>query len=461
VDQARDTLRPDLAWLLHTAVSGHLPLSDDVEDLVRHLELATDSTDAEIWLLRRAKEAIAEHGEVDRPIQVVTDAVVVDVNFTAQHDKHTGIQRVTREVCPRWNAAHDITLTAWLSSDSAMRTLVGREEAKVLAWAGRSRDEADDRDDRDDRENDKRPTVVVPWRSTVVLPEVAQGRTSGPLAALAQYSGNAVVAIGYDAIPVVSADMRPVSEPNQFVGYLTVIKHSRRVAGISTSAAAEFRGFANAVRAQGIAGPKVTEVMLAAEVPKGPTHPMDATPQLPNLLCVGSHEPHKNHLAVLHAAELLWREGLDFRLTFVGGPGWDTSEYDARLTALIDGGRAVTNLGSVTDDELWSLYRRATFTVFPSIHEGFGLPVAESLACGTPAVTTRYGSTGEIAERGGCLLVDPRDDHDLATAMRSLLTDHDMYATLKEQAARSAGRTWDTYAAELWAVLVDGDGHDA
>jgi glycosyltransferase involved in cell wall biosynthesis len=455
VAQARDALRPDLAWLLHTAVSGHLPLSDDVEDLLRHLELATDSTDAEIWLLRRAGNAITEHGLVDHPIKVVTDAVVVDVSYSAQNDKHTGIQRVTREVCARWNASHDITLTAWLSSESAMRTLVGHEGAKIFAGAGRG---AHGRKGRRDRKIDARPTVVVPWHSTVVLPEVAEGRMSLPLAALAQYSGNAVVAIGYDAIPVVSADIRPESEPNQFVGYLTVIKHSRTVAAISSSAAAEFRGFADAVRAQGIAGPQVTEVMLAAEVPREAAQPKHATPQTPDLLCVGSREPHKNHLAVLHAAELLWREGLDFRLTFVGGPGWDSSEFDVRLTALIEGGRAVTHLGSVTDDELWSLYRRATFTVFPSLHEGFGLPVAESLACGTPAVTTRYGSTGEIAERGGCLLVDPRDDHDLAAAMRRLLTDGGTYAKLKEEAVRSAGRTWDAYAAELWSVLVGDEG---
>jgi len=463
VNQARHTLRPDLAWLLHTAVSGHLPASDDVEDLLRHLELATDSTDAEIWLLRRAKDAIDEHGEVDHPIQIVTDAVVVDVSFSAQNEKHTGIQRVTREVCSRWNASHQITLTAWLPSESAMRSLVGREEAKVLAWAGRDPGGPEHREGGAGREYhpDVPPTVIIPWRSTVVLPEVAQGRTSQPLAALAQYSGNVVVAIGYDAIPVVSADLRPVSEPNQFVGYLTVIKHSLRVAGISASAAAEFRGFANAVRAQGIAGPHVTEVMLATNVPKDPTDSSDATAHPPSLLCVGSHELHKNHLSVLHAAELLWRDGLEFSLTFVGGIGWDTSEFDARLTALIEGGRPVTNLGSVTDDELWSLYRRATFTVFPSLHEGFGLPVAESLACGTPAITTRYGSTGEIAERGGCLLVDPRDDHDLATAMRDLLTDSDLYATLKDQAVRSAGRTWDAYAAELWSVLVDGDGPEA
>jgi glycosyltransferase involved in cell wall biosynthesis len=471
VDRVRVELRPDLAWLLHTAVSGHLPLSDDVEGLLRHLELTKNSADAEIWLLGRAKDAIDEYGEVDDPIRVVTNAVVVDVNFTAQHVKHTGIQRVTREVCPRWNASHDITLTAWLPSESAMRTLAEGEEAKVLAWAdqGPAEDEEDPIGQDDPktpegggaaRKKETRHTIVVPWRCTVVLPEVAQGRTSLPLAALAQHSGNAVVAIGYDAIPVVSADMRPDSEPNQFVGYLTVIKHSRVVAAISRSAAAEFRGFADAVRAQGIAGPRVTEVMLPAEVPKDTAQTTVVTPEAPKLLCVGSHELHKNHLAVLHAAELLWREGLDFTLTFVGGPGWDTSAFDARLAALVEGGRAVTNLGSVTDDELWSLYRQATFTVFPSLHEGFGLPVAESLACGTPAVTTRYGSTAEIAERGGCLLVDPRDDHDLAAAMRSLLTDGDRYATLKEQALRSSGRTWDAYAAELWSILVDRDGPD-
>jgi glycosyltransferase involved in cell wall biosynthesis len=205
----------------------------------------------------------------------------------------------------------------------------------------------------------------------------------------------------------------------------------------------------------------VTEVMLAAEVPGNLDFTADETPHTPRILCVGRHEPHKNHLAVLHAAELLWRDGLDFELTFVGGPGWDISEFDATLAVLKEAGRAVTDLGSVTDHELWTLYRRATFTVFPSIHEGFGLPVAESLACGTPAITTRYGSMGEIAERGGCLLVDPRNDHDLAAAMGSLLTDGDLYAKLKEQAVHSTGRTWDAYAAELWSFLVDGIRHEA
>ena len=58
VARARADLRADQAWLLLVAASGHLPCSDDVEDLLRHLELARDATDAEIWLLRRAKDTI-------------------------------------------------------------------------------------------------------------------------------------------------------------------------------------------------------------------------------------------------------------------------------------------------------------------------------------------------------------------------------------------------------------------
>ena len=461
VELARTSPRSDLAWLLLAAVSGHLPLSDDVEDLLRHLELAQDSTEAEIWVLRHAKNTIAEHGEVGLPIRVLSGTVVVDVNFSAQYDVHTGIQRVTREVCPRWNTSHALTLISWTSTESAMRTLAPHEEARVISWRGRGGSDQEDPTSRPTPEADGERMVVVPWRCTIVLPEVTQGRTSLPLAALAQYSGNTVAAIGYDAIPVVSADLRPPTEPSKYATYLTVIKHATRVAGISTSATAEFRGFADAVRAQGIPGPRVAEVLLAAEVPPAPPAPAQPAvggPQRPHVLCVGSHEPHKNHLAVLHAAELLWREGLDFDLAFVGGRGWDVSVFEAALANLMTNGRPVTNLGPVTDHDLWAFYRGARFTVFPSLHEGFGLPVAESLACGTPAITTRYGSTGEIAERGGCLLIDPRDDHDLADAMRTLLTDPETYRSLKEQAQRSTVRTWDAYASDLWAYLVDDDG---
>jgi glycosyltransferase involved in cell wall biosynthesis len=170
-------------------------------------------------------------------------------------------------------------------------------------------------------------------------------------------------------------------------------------------------------------------------------------------MSVGSFEPRKNQLAVLHAAERLWREGHKFRLKFIGGGGWRT-EFDVEMNRLAAAGRDVSVAIRISDVELWAGYRRARFSVFASLHEGYGLPVAESLAYGTPALTTDYGSTAEIAAEGGALTVDPRDDDALLDAMRRLLTDDALIAELEKAARQRPVRTWDDYARELWQVLA-------
>jgi len=92
----------------------------------------------------------------------------------------------------------------------------------VLAW-GAAADPGADSDDAELR-------LVVPWRSVLVLAEVPPRSVSERLAALANFSGNAVSAIGYDCIPVVSADLVPAIETEKFVRYLGILKHARTVA---------------------------------------------------------------------------------------------------------------------------------------------------------------------------------------------------------------------------------------
>jgi glycosyltransferase involved in cell wall biosynthesis len=123
----------------------------------------------------------------------------------------------------------------------------------------------------------------------------------------------------------------------------------------------------------------------------------------------------------------------------------------ARLTAT---GRPVRRRTAISDAQLWGTLRAARFSVFVSLHEGFGLPVAESLACGTPCLTSDYGATREIADGGGALTVDPMDDEAIAAQMRRLLTDDDLVTALRDEAGRRPSRTWDDYARELWAALV-------
>jgi len=112
----------------------------------------------------------------------------------------------------------------------------------------------------------------------------------------------------------------------------------------------------------------------------------------------------------------------------------------------------------VSDCELWGAYRSARFTVFPSLHEGYGLPVAESLAAGTPAITSDFGSMLEIAVDGGALTVDPRNLDDLTDAMRTLLTDDEALTALATEATARPARDWDEYAAASWTLLTEHTG---
>ncbi len=434
-------------WLLLTALSGALPTTDEVDSAARVLDLE-DPTTATLALLDQARAITLERGAPAAELDLLVGRVVVDVNHTAHSDRHTGIQRVVRETITRWDATHEVELVAWVDDSGCLRDLSASERAAVLSWDDAAPTSRVPRDDVIPGH------LVVPWDSVVVLPEVPAVDTSPALAALARYSGNRVVAIGYDAIPVISADLRPWNEPELFVRYLTVIKHARRVAGISVAAAAEFRGFSESLSSQGLTGPVVSEVLLADDPVGGTKLPARALSR-PSVLCVGSQEVHKNHLAVMHAAERLWRAGHDFSLTFVGRPGWDMTEFDAAVNKLHAAGRPLRVDRGMTDVQLAQAYADARFAIFPSLHEGYGLPVAEALAVGTPVITSCFGSMLEIAEGGGCLLVDPHDDDAILEAMRTLLVDVTVADRLRTEALARPSRSWDTYAAELWAELVE------
>ena len=118
--------------------------------------------------------------------------------------------------------------------------------------------------------------------------------------------------------------------------YLATVAHTERVAAISEAAAREFRGWRHMLEGAGLAGPDITAVPLPVESPPPSDVAMEmareqlAVVGMPMVLVVGSHEPRKNHRAVLHAAELLWRDGLTFSLLFVGGNSWNSERFDPR-----------------------------------------------------------------------------------------------------------------------------------
>ena len=128
------------------------------------------------------------------------------------------------------------------------------------------------------------------------------------------------------------------------------------------------------------------------------------------VLAVGTLEPRKNLTRLVEAAR---RNDVELRV--VGARGWGDVEV---------GGNGVRWLGEVSDAELARLYRGALCLAYPSLYEGFGIPVLEAMACGTPVVTTRGTAMEEVAD-GAAVLVDTSDPAELAAGLERATAERD------------------------------------
>jgi len=163
------------------------------------------------------------------------------------------------------------------------------------------------------------------------------------------------------------------------------------------------------------------------------------------LLTVGTLEPRKNLVTLLRAMELLQRRASDKpTLVLVGREGWGPPDTVQRLQAL---GDAVRFTGHISDQELIVLYHGAALFIFPTLYEGFGLPVLEAFAAGCPVVST---TTSSIPEAAGdaALLVDPLDYLAMAEAISKVWNDPALAGRLRRLGReRSTQFTWERCAA--------------
>lgn len=168
----------------------------------------------------------------------------------------------------------------------------------------------------------------------------------------------------------------------------------------------------------------------------------------PFFLFVGAIHPRKNLGTLLQAVDVLRRQGYPHRLVVVGPWGW---QYHAvlRLWRRLSLEDRVRFLGYVPRSDLVALYNAATALVYPSLYEGFGLPVVEAMACGTPVAASRIPALQEV---GGPAVywVEPRDVSGWAEAMARLADDGDLRDDLRAAGwARASQFSWERTAAEL------------
>jgi alpha-1,3-rhamnosyl/mannosyltransferase len=154
------------------------------------------------------------------------------------------------------------------------------------------------------------------------------------------------------------------------------------------------------------------------------------------VLAVGTLEPRKNLAAAVEASLLA---GVELRVA--GAAGWGDVAAEGWV-------------GEPSDEELAALMRGARCLVYPSLYEGFGIPVLEAMACGTPVVTSRGGATEEVAG-GAAVLVDPRDPASIAAGIEEAERRRDSLVEIGR--ARASMFTWRRAAdlvEDLWRELA-------
>jgi alpha-1,3-rhamnosyl/mannosyltransferase len=198
---------------------------------------------------------------------------------------------------------------------------------------------------------------------------------------------------------------------------------------------------------------KVRVVPLGVSPWTGERPRQAAATAAPYLLYVGSNKPHKN-LPRLVAAFARIAPGTAANLIVAGA--WDARYPEARdeVRRRRLGGR-VSFEHQPSPTRLADLYMGATGFIFPSLYEGFGLPIVEAMAAGAPVATTDRGSLREVAG-DAALLFDPTDESAITAAMERLLTDQDLRTQLSARGrARAALYPWSRTAQETWTVYEE------
>ncbi|HEY0965788.1 MAG TPA: glycosyltransferase [Opitutaceae bacterium] len=261
-----------------------------------------------------------------------------------------------------------------------------------------------------------------------------------------------LAAIFHDAIPLKRPDITWPQSVSRHPEYMKMLASFDRVFAVSEASRAELEGF---WRWQGVRAKAAVEVIaLGADGAGGARQAVPREPVRPSLLCIGIIEPRKNQAFLVDACESLWAEGLDFDLHLVGRVNPHFGRPIEALIKRIAGARkGLRYHGAADDARVAELYAGATALVFPTVAEGCGLPLLESLWQGVPCVCSDLPVLRENADGGGCVSVAVSDSAAWQAALREMIRDRALRATLAGAACARPLPTWSGAAEYLRTAL--------
>ena len=388
--------------------------------------------------------------------------LLLDLSHTCHTQARTGIQRVARSLRTALGGAalaitHDPyrgawrTLEKWEEANLSTTSSAGKNGKRGAHWPlvaklrGRARRLLGDRETLD-------PRLATLGSSGLLVPEIFSPAVGEALPALFVATRGPRVAVFHDAIALKYPELTPPNTVARFPLYLHELLAFDGIAANSEDSRASLVDY---WRWLGVdRTPPVQAIPLGVDEKLRPPGANLPGPRGLVVLSVGTLEGRKNHLALIEACERLWTRGALFELRIVGHAQPQTGRAAlARLRALQAAGRPLRYDGPLDEAAVDTAYAESTFTVYPSVIEGFGLPVIESLAHGKPCICSGLGALGESARGGGCVALDSVDAASLAAAIGRLLASPTELASLATAARARKFRSWRDYADDLTAWM--------
>ncbi|MEN9663363.1 MAG: hypothetical protein RL324_2312 [Verrucomicrobiota bacterium] len=256
-----------------------------------------------------------------------------------------------------------------------------------------------------------------------------------------------LAAIFHDNIPLRLPHVTWPQSVARHPGYVKLLGGFDRIWAVSDASRADLIGF---WQWQGLAkAPPVEVLALGSDFNRQPRETrVGAVMEQPGLVCVGILEPRKNQIFLLETCAGLWDEGMDFALHLVGRVNPHFGKQTVKRIVAMQKLYPALQFHEAADDELLRrIYTQVRASVFPTIAEGCGLPLLESLWLGVPCVCSNLPVLRENASGGGCLMAAPDDRAAWRAALRSVLTDDAIHARLVQEALARPLPTW-AHAAE-------------
>jgi len=285
-----------------------------------------------------------------------------------------------------------------------------------------------------------------------ITPEVFSGREKPGLARWMDKSPCRKAAIFHDLIPLKYPEITWPRSVRRHPSYLKLIAGMDRVFPVSEAVGDELTAY---FKKESLTTPPLTPIRLGTLTREMGRIDQNPDPPPLNILCVGILEPRKNQSLLLESLERAWKRGLPMNATLCGrlNPTFGKPVLK-RINALVKAGRPLYYRGNIQDSSLQDLYRMAHLTVIPSIAEGGGLPLLESLGYGTPVLASDLPSLKEYGRGGGCRFFPVNDSLKLLENLESHLQNPALLRQLREEIRQRALPHWENTAYQIFHALT-------